>query len=285
MTDVKIVHSPKCEEYGHGGQAESPERVSRTRELLEQEGFEFVEPEAASRDDVLTVHRESLIEKVASHTLSLAGGSDSQTIYDYALLSVGGAKRAARFALDGQRAFSLMRPPGHHASRNSYGGFCYLNNVAVAVQSALGEVARVAIVDIDCHRGDGTQDIFSDRSEVLYVSLHQSGIYPGTGDESRDHIRNFPLPAGTDPDSYLETLDAALEEVRNFEPQLVAVSAGFDTYKDDPLTSLGLEVDTYHEIASRLSRLGPPLFAALEGGYSDRMPDCVLSFLSGLAGD
>ncbi|MFN2557699.1 MAG: histone deacetylase family protein [Nitriliruptorales bacterium] len=285
MTGMKIVHSPKCEEYGHGGQAESPERVSRTRELLEREGFEFVEPEAASREDVLTVHQEGLVEKVANHTLSLAGGSGSQTIYDYALLSVGGALRAARFALDGQRALSLMRPPGHHASTNSYGGFCYLNNVAVAVQSALGEVERVAIVDIDCHHGDGTEDIFSDRSEVLYVSLHQSGIYPGTGDESRDHIRNFPLPPGTDPDRYRETLDAALEEVRSFEPELIAVSAGFDTYKEDPLTSLGLEVETYHDIGSRLTRLGPPLFAALEGGYSDRLPDCVLSFLSGLTSE
>lgn len=285
MTDVKIVHSPKCEEYGHGGQAESPERVSRTRELLEQEGFEFVEPEPASRDDVLTVHHERLVEKVSSHTLSLAGGSGSQTIYDYALLSVGGAMRAATYALDGQRAFSLMRPPGHHASRTSYGGFCYFNNVAVAVQSSLGEVERIAIVDVDCHHGNGTEDIFSGRSEVLYVSLHQSGIYPGTGEESRDHIRNFPLPAGTDPEKYLETLDVALEEVRDFEPELIAVSAGFDTYRDDPLTSLGLEVETYHEITSRLTRLGLPLFAALEGGYSDRLPDCVLSFLEGLTGD
>lgn len=285
MGDVKIVYSPKCEEYGHGGQAESPDRVSRTRELLQQEGFEFVEPEAASRDDVLTVHHERLVEKVSSHTLSLAGGSGSQTIYDYALLSVGGAMRAARFALDGQRAFSLMRPPGHHASKSSYGGFCYLNNVAVAVQAALGEVERVAIVDIDCHHGDGTEDIFSGRSEVLYVSLHQSGIYPGTGEESSDYVRNFPLQAGTGRERYLDTLEAALEEVREFEPQLIAVSAGFDTYKDDPLTSLGLEVETYHEIASRLTRLGLPLFAALEGGYSDRLPECVLSFLEGLAAD
>lgn len=136
MPGLKIVYSPKCEEYGHGGQAESPDRVSRTHELLEQEGFEFVEPEPASRDDVLTVHHERLVEKVASHTLSLAGGAGSQTIHDYALLSVGGAMRAVEFALDGQPAFSLMRPPGHHASRSSYGGFCYLNNVAVAVQSA-----------------------------------------------------------------------------------------------------------------------------------------------------
>lgn len=283
MTEVTILYSPKCEEYGHGGQAESPDRVSRTHELLEREGFEFVEPEPASREDALTVHREGLVDQIASHTLFASGGSDSDTIYDYALLAVGGAMGAARLALEGQPAFSLMRPPGHHAATKSYGGFCYLNNIAIAVQTSLDEVERTAIVDIDCHHGNGTEDIFSGRAEVLYVSLHQSGIYPGTGEESHDQIRNFPLPAGTSPERYLETLEAALEEVRDFEPGLIAVSAGFDTYKDDPLTNLGLEVDTYHEIAQRLARLGPPLFAALEGGYSDRLPDCVLSFLQGWA--
>ncbi len=285
MAAATIVYSPNCEEYGHGGQPESPDRVSRTHDLLEREGFEFVAPEPARRDDALTVHREGLVDQIASHTLGFASGGDSQTIYDYALLAVGGAMRAAGLALDGQPAFSLMRPPGHHAGKSSYGGFCYLNNVAIAVQSSLDEVERVAIVDIDCHHGNGTEDIFSGRSEVLYVSLHQSGIYPGTGAESSDHLRNFPLPAGTGPDRYLETLEGALEEVSDFEPQLIAVSAGFDAYKDDPLTNLGLEVDTYHEIAQRLARFRLPLFAALEGGYSDRLPECVLSFLTGFASD
>ncbi|MDP8930031.1 MAG: histone deacetylase, partial [Actinomycetota bacterium] len=127
MAAATIVYSPKCEEYGHGGQAESPDRVSRTHELLEREGFEFLEPEPARRDDALTVHREGLVDQIASHTL-FASGSESQTIYDYALLAVGGAMRAARLALEGQPAFSLMRPPGHHAGKSSYGGFCYLNN-------------------------------------------------------------------------------------------------------------------------------------------------------------
>lgn len=271
---MKIVYSSKCAEYARGGHPESPDRVTRTHDYLQSRDFSFVEPDPATRDDVLTVHSEELVSRI-----------ESQEIYEYALLSAGGALKALQLAREGETAFSLMRPPGHHAETNSYGGFCYFNNIAIAVHEALSDVGRVGIVDIDAHHGNGTEEIFLGREEVLYVSLHEGGIYPASGGESRDNARNYPLRSGADPKEYLETLDEALDEVRSFDPEMIAVSAGFDSYQDDPLTRLSLDVDTYEEIGGRIRAFGLPVFAVLEGGYADKLPECIHRFLLGLDED
>jgi len=158
-----------------------------------------------------------------------------------------------------------MRPPGHHVGRDFLGGFCYFNNIAIAVKRS-GK--RTLILDIDAHHGNGTQDIFLGDPQVVYVSLHRSPLYPGTGLSSVQNCFNFPLPARCGDQVYLETLDRALDRaLQDFQPEQVAISAGFDGYERDPLASLGLSIETYREIGARIAKLGLPVFAVLEGGY------------------
>lgn len=202
-------------------------------------------------------------------------------MFEYALLSCGAAIKAQELVLNKEFAFSLMRPPGHHAARDSAGGFCYFNNIAVAVSKALDTVKKVAIIDIDCHHGNGTQDIFLGEERVLYISLHQSPLYPGTGLKSIKNCLNFPLPSGTDEEEYLNIFKEAIEEAKNFSPQLIAVSAGFDTYKNDPLTNFNLEKETYTKISNLISSLKKPAFSVLEGGYSSELAECVEQYLIG----
>ena len=145
---------------------------------------------------------------------------------------------------------------------------------------ALEKVEKVAILDIDCHHGNGTQDIFLGNPKVIYVSLHQYGfIYPGTGKYSEKNCYNYPLADGTEEDEYIEKLEIGLYKISKFDPDLIAVSAGFDTYKEDPLTNMNLEVGTYSKISRMISELEKPRFAVLEGGYSRALPECVYSFL------
>ena len=205
-------------------------------------------------------------------------------IFEHASLSAGGAIDAAMTCLKGEKAFSLMRPPGHHATRNNLGGFCYFNSIAIAALKAKENVDRVAIVDFDCHHGNGTEDIFLGREDFFYLSLHQSPLFPGTGLMSRKNCINYPLHAGIQPDEYLSVFAEGLKKVEDFNPDLLAVSAGFDSYRLDPITNLTLELDTYREIGSMLSGIKRPTFAVLEGGYSSDLPECIYQFLTGLEG-
>jgi len=137
-------------------------------------------------------------------------------------------------------------------------------------------------VDFDCHHGNGTEDIFLGRKDFLYLSLHQSPLYPGTGLTSRGNCINYPLSVDTSPDKYLSVFGEALEHVKKFNPGVLAISAGFDSYKLDPITGFSLEKETYREIGKMLSGLDRPLFAVLEGGYSRDLPECIYQFLAGL---
>ncbi|MEW6602315.1 MAG: hypothetical protein AB1499_15185 [Nitrospirota bacterium] len=181
-----------------------------------------------------------------------------------------------------------MRPPGHHAARNRLGGFCYFNSIAIACLKSLKEnagIGKVAIIDFDCHHGNGTEDIMFGKKEFYYLSMHQSPLYPGTGLRSRGNCRNVPVAGGTGPDRYLSLLRDELKAVEEFKPDLIAVSAGFDSYKLDPIAGLSLEAETYAEIGRMISALDRPTFAVLEGGYSRDLPECVYRFLAGLEGD
>jgi acetoin utilization deacetylase AcuC-like enzyme len=174
-------------------------------------------------------------------------------------------------------AYALARPPGHHAAGDSFAGYCYLNNVAVAAQAWTDRGARIAIVDVDYHHGNGTQQIFYDRDDVLFVSLHADPAdeYPfflgfarergwGAGE---DCTRNFPLPAGTEWDAYGPALDAALAAVRKFAPDGVLVSLGVDTALEDPDTFRLVATD-YTRIGAALAALELPTVVVQEGGYN-----------------
>ncbi len=280
---MKIVFPPECPHYDAPGHPEAPWRVKALRDRLRKRGFAFVEPEPAQREDLLLAHSPTYLQALRR---GRSGGPDTpaiQGIFEYACRSAGAAIRAAEIAMNGEIAFALTRPPGHHAERSKAMGFCYFNNIAIAVLKALPAVSPVAVIDVDAHHGNGIQNILYGREGTFYLSLHQSPFYPGTGLESRDNCRNFPLPWGTGPEAYLEALDEGIEWISEADPRLVVVAAGFDAHREDPLTDMGLEVETFGRIGARIAELGVPLCASLEGGYGPALADCAEAFLDGLA--
>jgi len=241
----------------------------------------IVQPQEARVEDIERVHDHRLIEQVQSENFFDPDTPAHPGIFDIARRSAGAALKAAELSLGGQVAMSLMRPPGHHAGRSQLGGFCYFNNVAIATAWALTEVERVAIVDFDCHHGNGTQDIFLGHDRILFVSLHQSPLYPGTGLSNELNCRNYPLPAGIEGSAFLDRFKKALDDVDDFDPGLIAVSAGFDAYQNDPITDMNLDRDTFGAIGLLIAELGRPCFAVLEGGYATDMAYCIKAFVEG----
>lgn len=260
---TKIVFSEKCLNYG-GLHIEGPQRVKMAHEFLREKNYEFLEPTFASEEDVLRVHDADYIWNLKKGLVEDSDTPAYESIYEHARLSSGGAILAAKI-----NGFSLMRPPGHHVGRSGAAlgiytrGFCYINNVAIAVK-ALGVSAL--ILDVDGHHGNGTQEIFQEDEKVVYVSLHRYPHYPGTGAYSKGNCLNFPLPADCGEQSYLETLDDALSMINMSRFEFVAVSAGFDAHHGD-LASLGLTENSYREIGKRIGLLKKPTFFVLEGGY------------------
>ena len=247
---------------------------------------EFVEGRYASEEEVLRCHDESLLELLRSieqPTQIELNTVASETSYRAALLAAGTAIEAATHG-----GFALVRPPGHHAMPTEAFGFCLLNNIAIAARALQAEGVRgVAIVDFDVHHGNGTQDIFWDDETVLYVSLHQWGIFPGTGgpDEQRVTTVNVPLRADLGDAEWLAAFDTHVAPaVRRFEPEVVLVSAGFDAHEDEDLYLVDQRVtaDGFRELARRCASLAPRCAAVLEGGYNvERLPELVAAAKEG----
>jgi acetoin utilization deacetylase AcuC-like enzyme len=260
---TRIVYSEKCLGYGTW-HVEGPQRVKVAYEMLKERGYEIVEPTPASEEQLLTVHDADYIWNLKKGLVEDTDTPAYDKIYEYAKLSVGGALLASKI-----NGFSLMRPPGHHVGRNGAAlgvytrGFCYLNNIAIAVKES-GK--RTLILDIDGHHGNGTQEIFLGDEQVVYVSVHQSPNFPGTGTLTEGNCINFGLPSNCGEQVYLETLDKALGMVDLGKFEVVAVSAGFDTQLGD-LASLGLTEKSYYQIGKRIALLKKPAFFVLEGGY------------------
>jgi acetoin utilization deacetylase AcuC-like enzyme len=280
----RVFSDLKTCEYGALGHPEAPFRVSRTFELLKAAGHAPKLPSvAASANDVELVHGPRHLSTIANGAFLDADTPPYPGIDQIALISLSGALSAADAALAGEPAFSLMRPPGHHAGKDRVAGFCYINNLAVALARLQKKKPglRVGIIDFDVHHGDGTESLVLGRENTTFVSLHQFPLYPGTGGASRGNCINIPIPEGTDGDRYLKLFEPALEAVLSLEPDLLAVSAGFDAYKDDPIAGLKLDRGTFRKIGSLLSNTKIPRFATLEGGYSEDLPRLVESFLDG----
>ena len=179
---------------------------------------------------------------------------------------------------DFKNSFCAVRPPGHHAEKNKAMGFCIYNNVAVGANYLINKykLKKVAIIDFDVHHGNGTQDIFYDNEKVLYISTHQYPYYPGSGtnDEKGKHnnILNIPLPAGTTSEEYLNAYESVLNKIKEFKPEFILLSAGFDAHKDDPLAQLQLESKDFYNITKRTLELSKQycdgkVVSILEGGY------------------
>jgi acetoin utilization deacetylase AcuC-like enzyme len=260
---TKIIFSEKCLGYGQY-HIEGPERVRKAAEILKKLGYEFLKPESVSEDDLLRAHDSDYVWNVKKGLVEDSDTPAYDGIFEFARLSAGGAILAAK--VDG---FSIMRPPGHHAGRNGAAlgaytqGFCYFNNIAVAVKHL---DKPTLILDIDGHHGNGTQEIFLGDKKVTYVSLHRHPDYPGTGVVSEGNCLNFPLAPDCGDEVHIKTLDKALSLVNVDKFEVVAVSAGFDTHAGD-LASLGLTEKGYVEIGKRIAGLKKHTFFVLEGGY------------------
>ena len=277
-----ILHDPLCAEYGSPMRPEQPARVLRSAAHLQaaHPDWEWRKPAIAEESGLLAAHSPAMIKR-----LQVPPDIDDDTpyfsgIYDHARRAVGAAREAASLALAGQKAFALMRPPGHHATRNRAMGFCYLNQIALAALPAAGGGRRVAVWDFDAHHGNGTEDILNGRPDTLFSSVHQYPGYPGTGTHSSANCRNFPVAPHTPRTAHLEALARSWAEVRAFQPDLVLVSAGFDAYAGDPITEMALERDDFATLGRWLRESALPAAAILEGGYSPDLPLLIDAFLS-----
>ena len=177
-----------------------------------------------------------------------------------------------------KNAFCAVRPPGHHAEKNKAMGFCIYNNVAIGAHYLLEKykLSKIAIIDFDVHHGNGTQDIFFNNEKVIYISTHQYPYYPGTGDKNEkgkyNNILNIPLPAGTTSEEYLNAYEFVLKKIKEFKPEFIILSAGFDAHKDDPLAQFQLYSKDFYDLTKRtleLSKLycNGKVVSILEGGY------------------
>ncbi len=203
------------------------------------------------------------------------------------------ALSAAEAIHAGERAaFALARPPGHHASRDVFGGYCYLNNIAIAAQWLADKGLRTAVLDVDYHHGNGTQSIFYGRDDVLFVSIHADPgfAYPhylGFADERGEGMGeganlNLPLPRGTGWRDYATALDAALKRIGDFGLDVLLVSLGLDTFEADPICQFRLRTEDYLRLGEKLARLGKPTQFVFEGGYNlDALAENTCNVLEG----
>ena len=287
---MKIITDERCTEYSAAGHPERPARIGGTLEKLRGQkelALTWAEPLPVADEIILRAHTREHLERIKS----AAGEFDGDTpaypkIFEHAQRSVGGALRALQAARRGETVFSLLRPPGHHATRDRARGFCYLNAVAIATLEALATgAAKVAVYDFDVHHGNGTEAILLNEPHALFYSVHQHPCYPGTGTKNvGNNCFNYPVAPRTPRADYRKVLARALEDLQKSKPDLVAVSAGFDAYARDPLAQGTLEAEDFHWLGTSLRQLGVPVFSLLEGGYSRELPELILAYLKGLEG-
>jgi acetoin utilization deacetylase AcuC-like enzyme len=286
---MKVINDERCTGYRQPGHPERPERISATlRKLRDQDEIEIIwgEPAKVEHSVLLRAHTAEHLERLHEEIDFDADTPFLPNIPDYAHASAGAGLEAMRAARAGETAFSLMRPPGHHAMPTRAMGFCYLSNIATAVLEALATGAkRVAVYDFDVHHGNGTEAVLLNKPGAAFFSIHQYPCYPGTGGRNvGNNCFNYPIPPQTPRADYRHILQSALDHLKSFKPDLVAVSAGFDAYFDDPLAEETLEAEDFYWLGQSFRKLDLPVFSLLEGGYSDALPELIFAYLKGMDG-
>jgi acetoin utilization deacetylase AcuC-like enzyme len=287
---MNVITDERCAGYAARSHPERPARVSRTLEKLRaQQELDVAWHEPATVEDsvLLRAHTPEHLARVTAAAEDFDGDTPAFVdIAAHARRSVGGALTALALARRGQAAFSLLRPPGHHATRDRAMGFCYLNSMAIAALHALATGAKkVAVFDFDVHHGNGTEAILLNHPQAVFFSIHQHPCYPGTGtSHAGKNCFNYPVAPRTPREDYRKTLTRALDELKRAKPDVVGVSAGFDAYARDPLAQETLEPEDFHWLGESMRGLGVPVFSLLEGGYSNDLPELILAYLKGLDG-
>ena len=291
MADIAIVWDERYAEHDTGDHPESPERVGTIVDHLRGTDLwprlQEIKPTMAEPAEVLRVHTRGHLERIR-RAAEVRGGEwvDNDTYvsaqsFEVALLALGGVLDSLELWFEGLVPFALIRPPGHHATPDRAMGFCLFNNVAIAARKLLSlGYERVAIIDWDAHHGNGTQAAFLAEREVLYVSLHQWPLFPGTGaaeecgvGDGEGFTVNIPLPPGSVDGDFAHAFASLVEPiVDQYAPQAILVSAGFDTHARDPLGSMRMTESGYGDMALRCLRLARRhadgrMVLALEGGY------------------
>jgi acetoin utilization deacetylase AcuC-like enzyme len=301
-----LEHDPRVHSPAH---PDTPERLLAIEQALDRShlpGWEWREAPAATEAQLELIHSARHVRAIADLCAAGGGAIDADTFvgessFRAATHAAGAACSMARalMAREAPVGFCGVRPSGHHAEPDRAMGFCLFNNVAIAAELAIRELGarRVFIFDWDVHHGNGTAEAFRHRSDVLFASIHQSGLFPGTGllsdagsGQGEGYTINLPVPAGSEEELWLSLLEhVVLPAAVAFEPDLVLLSAGFDAHLEDPLASCRLQTSSFAEMARHLRDMavaaGAPLGAVLEGGYNQRvLGECVRETLVALAG-
>jgi len=277
---MKVLFNKKFLNHNATSDAEGAYRIEQFGELYE-------DSDRNGEEYITLVHTENykkLINDACMNNKMLAEVQLTPSSYEAAISAVGLSVQASEY-----NDFAVIRPPGHHAGEERAAGFCLFNNIAIASRKLVNEGKRVFIFDIDGHHGDGTQAIFYNSDQVYYFSVHQAYAYPFTGfpnekgeGKGEGYTTNVPLISGSGDKDFLNVVDQAISEAKGFEPDVIAVSAGFDAYEKDRLLNLKLTLKSYYECAFRLRRSFRNIFAVLEGGYHFEIKECVETFIEGI---
>jgi acetoin utilization deacetylase AcuC-like enzyme len=286
---MKIITDEHCTGYSRHNHPERPARITDTVARLKNPpelSIDWRAPGPITEAQILRAHAPEMLARLQIPRDFDADTPFFENISNYARASAAAALEALKIARNGENVFSLMRPPGHHATRGESMGFCYLNNIAIAVlEAATTGAKRIAVFDFDVHHGNGTEDILLNREGIAFFSVHQYPCYPGSGGKNAgQNCFNYPVAPSAPRETYRATLARALADLKNFAPGLIAVSAGFDAYAKDPLAEGSLLAEDFHWLGRELRALKTPFFSLLEGGYSRELPELVLAYLKGADG-
>lgn len=277
---MNILFNSKFSEHNQGSEAEGAYRIKQFPGKYEDSDFN-------GESFITLVHTEKYKKLIHDACMSYDTAAEVELTpasYEAAISAIGLTVKASE-----QGDFAVVRPPGHHAGKERAAGFCLFNNIAIAAQKLVNEGKKVFIFDFDGHHGDGTQSIFYESDKVLYCSVHQMYAYPFSGfpeetgsGSGAGYTLNLPIVSGNGDKEFFEVLSKAISVAKNFGPDVVGVSAGFDAYEKDRLLGLKFTQKAYYECGLRLRRAFPNIFGVLEGGYHHDIMECVEAFVEGV---